>query len=129
MTEVVVVDDDSDVPGALPDRQGLVDALRVAGHDARVAEGPTAASGGPLVVALFADVLPAKGRCELRPDTLARMAALRERAAAARRPLIVVALGDPRFLAPLPDPGPTLVAWSGDRGMQQAAARALLRQR
>lgn len=129
VTEVVVVDDDSDVPGELPDRQGLVDALRVAGHDARVAEGPTAASGGPLVVALFADVLPAKGRCVLRPDTLARMAALRERAAAARRPLIVVALGDPRFLAQLPDPGPTLVAWSGDRGMQQAAARALLRQR
>jgi beta-glucosidase-like glycosyl hydrolase len=129
VTEVVVVDDDEDVPGERPSRQGLVEALRLAGHDARVAEAPTPASGGPLVVALFADAHPAKGRSTLRPDTLARMEALRDAAAAARRALIVVALGDPRFVAQLPTPSPTLECWSGDRGMQQAAARALLRPR
>ncbi|MBU6366124.1 MAG: hypothetical protein KJT01_07930 [Gemmatimonadetes bacterium] len=129
VTEVVVVDDDADGPGVLPSRQRLVEALRLAGHDARVAEGPTPASGGPLVVALFADAHPAKGRCTLRPETVARVEALREATTAARRPLIVVALGDPRFLAQLPVPSPTLECWSGDRGMQEAAARALLRAR
>lgn len=129
VTEVVVVDDDTDTPGVLPSRQGLVEALRLAGHDARVAEAPTPASGGPLVVALFADAHPAKGRCTLRPETVARVQTLWEAASVARRPMIVVALGDPRFLAPLPEGCPTLECWSGDRGMQQAAARALLRPR
>jgi hypothetical protein len=61
------------------------------------------------------------------------VAALQQGTAAARRPLILVALGDPRFaqqvVERLPAPPPTLVAWSGDRGMQQAAARSLLRTR
>jgi beta-glucosidase len=133
VTEVVVVDDDAEVPGVHPDRQQLVAALRLAGHDARVGDGPTPASGGPLVVALFADYLPAKGRCQPLERTVARVAALQQGTSAARRPLILVGLGDPRFaqqvVEQLPTPPPTLVAWSGDRGMQQAAARALLRTR
>ena len=44
-----------------------------------------------------------------------------------QRETIVIGLGDPRFAAQLPFEVPTLVAWSGDRVMQQAAARALLK--
>jgi beta-glucosidase-like glycosyl hydrolase len=131
VTEVVVVDDDGD--GASVPRTVLADALRLAGVDARLAEGPTAASGGPLVVALFADDQPGKGRTALLPATEARLAALVSEAARAGRGTIVVGLGDPRRAAAavgrLEAPVPTLIAWSGDRVMQQAAARHLAKRR
>ena len=45
------------------------------------------------------------------------------------RDTVLVALGDPRYATQLGLEVPTIMAWSGDRVMQQAAARALLRSR
>lgn len=127
VSEVVVVDDDADVPGARAATTAFNDALRAGSHDARPATQPTVASGGPLVVALFADYLPTKGRTTLLPSTIERVRSLIDQAHAMQRETIVIGLGDPRFAAQLPFEVPTLVAWSGDRVMQQAAARALLK--
>ncbi len=133
VTEVAVVSDDRDVPGfeAVPANATtvLVEALRVGGHDARLAAAPTVASGGPLVIAMFADFLPGKSRTSLLPETIASVRTLIEQASALQRGVVLVGLGDPRFAAALGLEVPTIVAWSGDRVMQQAAARALLRSR
>ena len=84
-------------------------------------------SGGPLVIALFADYLSTKVRTTLLPSSIAQVGVLIEQARALQRESIVIGLGDPRFAAQLPSEVPTIAAWSGDRVMQQAAARALLR--
>ncbi|MEI6740817.1 MAG: glycoside hydrolase family 3 N-terminal domain-containing protein [Gemmatimonadaceae bacterium] len=127
VTEVVVVDDDEpvDQPGA--DTAGLAEALRATGHDARPATHPGAASGGPPVIAPFAHYHAGKGRTQLRPDTVAKVQELLDAAALLQRPVILVGFGDPRWAAQLPQPMARVVAWSRDRVMQQAAARALLR--
>jgi beta-glucosidase len=41
--------------------------------------------------------------------------------------VILVGLGDPRWVAQFGLSYPTLLAWGGDRVMQQAAGRGLLR--
>lgn len=129
VTEVAAVDDDEGVPGMRAARNALADALRLGGHDARAVDAPSVASGGPLVVGLFADYLPFKARITLLPETIARVHTLIEQAAVLQRGIVLVALGDPRFAAQLALAVPTIVAWSGDRVMQQAAARALARAR
>ena len=127
-TEVMLIDDDEDVPGKRPERTFLLDALRVGGTDARQVEAPSAAtSGGPLVVALYSDYLPFKKRTTLKPETVERVLRAREQAAELQRETILLALGDPRFARQVPCNMPTVVAWSGDRVMQQAAARAMQR--
>jgi beta-glucosidase len=65
----------------------------------------------------------------LLPSTVERVRSLIEQARALQREVILVGFGDPRFAAQLTFVVPTLVAWSGDRVMQQAAARALLKAR
>jgi beta-glucosidase-like glycosyl hydrolase len=131
VTEVAIVDDDEavheTVHGRRADRTGIVDAMRLAGNDARIVSAPTVASGGPFVIALFADYLPGKGRVTLQPETVAAVHALTEQAAAMQRSVVLVGLGDPRFVLQLGATTPTILAWSGDRVMQQAAGRALLR--
>ena len=127
ITEVAIVDDDIDVAVARAGTSAVTDALRASGHDARPAAQPTAASGGPLVIALFADYLATKVRTTLLPATIEQVRVLIEQARALQRESIVIGLGDPRFAAQLPFEVPTIAAWSGDRVMQQAAARALLR--
>jgi beta-glucosidase len=129
MTEVVVVDDDAAVPTPRVATTVFTDTMRVGGHDARVATHPSAASGGPLVIALFADYLSAKSRSRLLSSTIAQVGALIDEATAMQRETLVVGFGDPRFAAQLPFSVPTLAAWSGDRVMQQAAARSLLKTR
>ena len=129
VTEVVIVDDDEDVNTKMVATTSIAEALRAGGHDARAATEPTVASGGPLVIGLFSDYLPMKGRTTLLASTVERVRTLVEQARAMQRETIIVGCGDPRFAAQLPFLVPTLVAWSGDRVMQQAAARALSKAR
>lgn len=127
VTEMAIVDDDDDVHGRRADRTGIVDAMRLAGNDARIVSTPTPASGGPFVIALFADYLPGKGRHTLRDDTIAAVKTLIEQAEALQRSVVLVGLGDPRWVTQLGMTHPTILAWSGDRVMQQAAGRGLLK--
>jgi beta-glucosidase len=129
VTEVVIVDDDQFVPGDRASRTVLLDALRVAGVDARRADAPSPVSHGPLVLAVFGDRLPHKGRAWLGDETRARVQATLGAARAAQRDVIVCAMGDPRLVEALDLAVPAVYAWSGDAVMQQAAARALTRKR
>jgi beta-glucosidase-like glycosyl hydrolase len=127
VTEVAIVDDDADVRASDAGTTALTEALRAGGNDARPAVAPTVASGGPLVIGLFADYLSTKSRTTLLPSSIEQVQTLVQQARALQREVIVVGFGDPRFAAQLPTTLPTLAAWSGDRVMQQAAARALLK--
>ncbi len=127
VTEVVIIDDDEEVEGPRPERTLLLEALRVGGTDVRGVDAPTVASGGPLVVALFSDYLPYKARTLLKPETVERVERAREQAAVMQREVILVGLGDPRFANQITSAMPMVLAWSGDRVMQQAAARAMQR--
>jgi beta-glucosidase len=129
ITEVAVVDDDEDVTGRRADHTGIVEAMQLAGNDARIVSAPTTASAGPVVIALFADYLPNKGRHTLRRDTIDAVKTLVARADAMHRSVVLVGLGDPRWVQQLDLPLPTVIAWSGDRVMQRAAGRWLLRQK
>ncbi|MBY0488934.1 MAG: hypothetical protein K2R93_03745 [Gemmatimonadaceae bacterium] len=129
VTEVAIVDDDEEVHERRADRTGIVEAMRLAGNDARIVSAPTTASGGLFVIALFADYLPNKGRVTLQPATVEAVQALADQARALSREVVLVGLGDPRFVAQLGMAVPTVLAWSGDRVMQQAAGRGLLRKR
>ncbi len=127
VTEVVVVDDDAEVHTERAPLTALTDSLRAGGNDARAATQPTVASGGPLVVAFFSDYLPTKVRTTVLEESIEHVRTLVDQARALQRDTILVGFGDPRFVAQLPFAVPVLTAWSGDRVMQQAAARALLR--
>lgn len=129
VTEVAIVDDDESVDVRRPDRTGIVDAMRLAGNDARIVSAPTTASGGPFIIALFADYLPGKGRHLLREETVTQVRELAAQAEALQRSVVLVGLGDPRWVRQIAMSCPTIVAWSGDRVMQQAAGRGLLRKR
>ena len=129
VTEVVIVDDDQFVPGERASRNALLDAMRAGGVDARRTEAPSAVSHGPLVLAVFGDRLPHKGRAWLSDETCARVREVLAAADAAQREVIVCALGDPRLVEALALAQPTVYAWSGDSVMQHAAARALVKRR
>ncbi len=127
VTEIAVVDDDADTRGSVHGATALAEALRAANHDARHTDAPSSASGGPLVIALFADYLYKKERHTMLPASVTAVKALIEKAAGLGRGAILISFGDPRFADAMSLEVPTIGAWSGDRVMQQAAARALVR--
>jgi hypothetical protein len=131
--ELVVVDDDV-TPDGSPSptacsREWLPQALRAAGCDVRVTDAPGADARGPLVVALFGDVLAGKGRVAHEADTLGVLQRVVEQARVAARDAIVVHFGHPRLSPTIPGVEHVVCAWSGDRAMQEAAARFLVKAR
>ena len=130
--EVVLVDDDRGTAdaeaGARPRRDALLDTLRTAAVDVTVVDGASPAGRGPVVVALFGEVHGGRGRVGYAPATLDAVRGAVDGARALGRGALVLQFGDPRLAAPLGDV-PVVCAWSGDRAMQQAAARWLLARR
>ena len=133
VVEVAIVDDDlhAEHPesarlarGHL--REAMLETLRTAGVAVRPVDAPTPAASTPLVVALFGEVRPWKARAGYAGASLARVRTLGEAARALGRGTTLVQFGDPRLAAALPAEVDVVCAWSGDRAMQQAAARFLL---
>jgi beta-glucosidase len=110
---IEVVDDDVGGPYPLPPRDAFEQELR--------ARGRRVDGGGFPIVLVFADVKSWKGRAGLSDTSRARLAAL----VRANPATPIVLFGHPRRLAEIPGEGPVLCAWSGDVGMQRAAARGL----
>ncbi|MBI2407310.1 MAG: hypothetical protein HYV19_03270 [Gemmatimonadetes bacterium] len=125
--EVVIVDDDASgaAGGASADR-AFVPTLQSLGRAVRVVPGATAAGEGVLVIAVFADVRAGKGHAGISQGSRLTVRLAVQAARALKRDSLVVLFGHPRLAAELPDAAHLLCAWSGDRGMQEAAARALV---
>ena len=125
---VDIIDDDAGGPYPLPPRTAFAHELRAHGVEVEEVEGVRGAAGGPgaeggggapLLVLVFCDVKSWKCRAGLSAENQARLARLAPGAAA------VVLFGHARRLADVPGTAPVLCAWSGDSGMQAAAARLL----
>jgi hypothetical protein len=129
--EVVIVDDDASgdasgaADGASSDR-AFVPTLESLGREVRVVPGATAAGEGVLVIAVFADVRAGKGHAGISQASRLTVRLAVQAARALKRDSLVVLFGHSRLAAELPDAAHLLCAWCGDRGMQEAAARALV---
>jgi beta-glucosidase len=124
--DVLVVDDDTGGPYPPPSRQPFLDGLR-AGGEVRLASSGTGAAGSTLIVAVFGDIRSWKGRPGYSADTRAAVARALEEAKASARDAIVVQFSHPRLLAELPTATPALSAWGGEKAMQEAAARRVVK--
>ena len=122
--EVVLVDDDGDL--ALAPRTHFADTLARGGQVAR-SDAPQLGSGSTLVIALFGESLPGKGRVGYLAATVERLQRALDDARTAARDAIVVVFGHPRHLPDLPAGAAVLTAWCGDRAMQEAAARRIVK--
>jgi beta-glucosidase-like glycosyl hydrolase len=115
--EIVIVDDDPTRAAPAAHGPPLVEVLRTAGIEARVVGEPSPA-GGPLLVALFSDA-----RAAYAPATRERLRAVCAAGASAGRAVTVLQFGHPGRVDEIPGDAVVVAAWSGDRAMQQAAAR------
>jgi len=130
--DVVLVDDDVGGPYPAPSREPFLAGLRVGGREVRVLDDATTAPGdtrGPMVVALFGDVRAWKGRVGYGEPAKAAVRRAVESARAAARDVTVVQFGHPRLAAELPEAETVVCAWGGEKCMQEAGARWLLRAR
>jgi beta-glucosidase len=129
VTEVVIVDDDLGGPYPPPSREPFVASLSGAGVEARLADAPSAASRGPVLVALFGDIRSWKGRPGYSAPARASVRAACDAARAQARDAVVVQFGHPRLAGAIEGTDAVVCAWGGERVMQEAAARWLLRAR
>jgi beta-glucosidase-like glycosyl hydrolase len=127
--DVVVVDDDVGGPYPAPSREPFFEAMRSAGRPARRVETPAGGTSAPVVVALFGDIRGWKRRAGYSAASRSAVTAAYAAAAAQGREAIVVQFSHPRLAAELADVPTVVCAWGGERAMQEAAARWLLRGR
>jgi hypothetical protein len=124
--EIVVVDDDTGGT-ALHPRTVFAQALEAAQLQPRVVEAPSAGTDAPVCVALFGDLRGDRHEFAFRPETHAAVAAACDAATLQRRRASVILFAPPALAKGLPSTAPVVCAWSGDRCMQEAAARWLMR--
>lgn len=106
-------------------REPLLDALRALGHEPRWTGGPTDEGRGAVVVAVFGETGPGRGRAGYAVETRRRVAQAVADARQARRPVAVLLCAHPRLAAELPEAPNVICCWSADRAMLEAAARRL----
>lgn len=122
--EVVMVDDDAG--GTSPASTSFVQSLQSLGRRVNIVPGATPSGEGVLVIAVFADVSPGRGHAVLTQQSRLTVRLAVQAARTLKRDSLVVLFGHPRLADELPDAAHLLCAWSGDKGMQEAAARALV---
>jgi beta-glucosidase len=127
--EVVVVDDDDDesCPPHHP-RTVFSQALESAQIEAPIVDAPTMGRDGtPVYVTVFGELCGDRTEIGYRPETLAKVARACEAATVQRRAAVIVLFAPPVLATQIRGSAPIVCAWSGDRCMQEAAARWLIR--
>lgn len=127
VVDVILVDDDADRAwrgeGA---RFGpFLSTLAAVGLQAREVTGPTEDGRGAVVIAVRGEPTTGRGRAGYSLATRRRVAEVVAQARAARRSVMAVLFGPPVLADELPEVPNVIVAWGGDRAMQEAAARRL----
>lgn len=124
--EVVVIDDDASVP-ALHPRTVLLEALGALDVVARRVEMPSQASRAPVFIALHARMegdRPAFALCDATAELLR---ATLEASRTSGREATVLLFAPPTLASAALDATNVICCWSGDRAMQEAVARWLVR--
>ncbi len=125
VVDVAIVDDDEDATLPRPSREHLGITLRALGFDVRTGDGVSDEGRGALVIALFGEPRTGRGRAGYTEGTRRRVAELVAAARQAQRSSVVLLFGPPRLAAEVPEATNLLCCWTGDRAMQEAAARRL----
>lgn len=127
LVDVIQVEDGPEGGWRTPvhSRAPFLGALRALGLDPRAVDGPTEEGRGAVVVALYGEAGPGRGRAGYTDATRRRVAGVVAEARARQRGSVVVVFGHPRLAAQLPEAPNVVCAWGGDRAMQDAAARRL----
>jgi beta-glucosidase len=122
--EMVVVDDDDACPPLHP-RTVFAQTLESAQVAAPVVDVPTAGRDTPVYIAVFGELRGDRTEVAYRPDTLARIGSACDEATRQGREVVIVLFAPPVLAAQIRGTAPIVCAWSGDRCMQEAAARWL----
>ena len=124
--EIVVVDDDVECSTLHP-RTVFSQALESAQVTTSTVDAPSAGGDAPVYVALFGELRGDRAEVTYRPETLARVAEACEAATRQRREAVIVLFAPPALASRIRGSAPIVCAWSGDRCMQEAAARWLIK--
>jgi hypothetical protein len=124
--ELIIVDDDASCPPLHP-RSVFSQSLEVAQVAAPVVDSPTAGRDTPVCVAVFGELRDARHDVAYRAETVDKISAACDAAVLQRRPAFVVLFAPPVLASQIPRSASVVCAWSGDRCMQEAAARWLTR--
>lgn len=127
VVDLILVDDDAAcvVRGADERFAPFLAALRAVGLGPRVVDGPTDAGRGAVLLAVRGEPAAGRGRAGYTIATRRRIAQVVAEARAARRSVVAVLFGPPSLAEDVPEVPNVICAWSGDRAMQEAAARRL----
>lgn len=124
--DVILVDDDvADAEGDASRFAPFLATLRAVGLGPRVVAGPTDDGRGAVCIAVRGAPGTGRGRAGYQAATHTRVAAAVQAARAARRSVVAVLFGPPALAEELPEVPNVICAWSGDRAMQEAAARRI----
>ena len=124
--EVVIVDDDQ-THSALHPRTIFAQTLEAAQIPAAVVDHPSAAKDEPVYVAVFGELRGDRHEVAYRPETLDHIARACDAATLQRREAVIVHFAPPTLSRQIRGSSPVVCAWSGDRCMQEAVVRWLLR--
>jgi beta-glucosidase len=124
--EVVVIDDDDACASTHP-RTAFAQALESAQVSATIVETPSSERDCPVCVALFGELRGDRHQVAYRPETLEQVAEACEAATRARRDVVILLFAAPSLAGQIRGSAPIVCGWSGDRCMQEAVARWLVR--
>lgn len=125
--EIVLVDDDASCPPMGHPRTAFGQALAAAQVAVSTVDGPTPGRDTAVYVTVFGELRGDRHAIAYTPETIATVAELCEEATRQRREAVVVLFGPPLFASQIRGSAPIVCAWSGDRCMQEAVARWLMR--
>lgn len=125
--DLILVDDEAgETPGwPATSREPLMLAMRSVGLLPHLCEGPTAEGRGSVVVALFGEPRPGKGRAGFHERTRRRVARAIADTRQAQRSVVVLCFGPPWLAQEIPEALNVVCCWSGSAAMQEAAARRM----
>jgi beta-glucosidase-like glycosyl hydrolase len=126
--EVVIVDDDDGPCPPHHPRTVFSEALESAQVEAPIVDTPTTGrEGTPVYVTVFGELRGDRTEVGYRPETLAKVVRACAAATLQQRPVVIVLFAPPVLATQIRGSAPIVCAWSGDRCMQEAAARWLIR--
>ena len=126
VVDVLLVDDDAALFPSGADRlAGFFDTLRAMDLTPQRVESPSETGRGALLIAVMGAPAAARGRAGYSEATRRRVAEAVAVARQAKRQVAAVIFGPPALAAELPEVPQIVCAWTGDRAMQEAAARRL----
>ena len=124
--EIVIVDDDEPCEPAHT-RTAFAQALESSQLPTSIVSELTAGRDVPVFVAVFGELRGRRDEVAFRPGTLEKISAVCLSAARERRQAAIVLFAPPPLASQILGSAPIVCAWSGDRCMQEAAARWVLK--